>query len=53
MPNLVHQIVVRDPADGVVKGFGPQDNPVPEWVREVAPGPHLWGEDKPEPKTKR
>lgn len=42
MPELLYQILVRDPVDGVVKGFGPQDNPVPDWVREAAPAAHLW-----------
>lgn len=52
MPDLVHQILVRDPVDGVVKGFGPQDNPVPDWVRDVAPGEHLWVEPAKKPRRK-
>ena len=39
-------VLVRNPATGLVEFHGPDTGTTPDWVREVAPGEHLWVDDK-------
>ncbi len=38
-------VLVRNPTTSEVEFYGPGTGTIPDWVREVAPGEHLWVDD--------